>query len=46
MDLTGINMMVSIQKGKYIMGVNCANLVKDMDYQHLEICERSQEKKY
>lgn len=33
-------------KGKYIVVVGCVNLVKSMDCQLLEICERSREKEY
>ena len=46
MELIGISMMDNSQKGKYIVVVDCVNLVKSMDCQLLEICERSRDKEY
>lgn len=46
MDLIGIIMMVSIQKVKYIVAVDCVSLAKDMDCRQSKICESSPERKY
>ena len=46
MVLTGILMMGSIQKERYIVGVDCVNLVKSLDCKLLEISEKSREKEY
>lgn len=39
----GIHMMDSIQREKFIVDVDCVSLVKSMDCQPLEICEKNQE---
>ena len=36
-------MMDSIQREKFIVDVDCVSLVKSMDCQPLEICEKNQE---
>lgn len=45
MDLIGINMKDSTQKGKYIVVADYVNLARDMDCRQLGICESNPERK-
>ena len=46
MDLTGIIMMVSIQRERYIVAADYVNLARDTDCLQLGICESNIEKEY